>query len=359
MNQHQKATTPFSSNPTSKMDGHRRVSMKLPVIIPPPNNVGEPDDPSPLPGAVALEPGNKMKNENRSDSDDIKQQTHHWKKKKKDKGIDTKELPLSQVEIEQTSLVEPSPLKENKASHAFKTKARQYKKNSNRCRRFHEDDFKDIDCESRVRTVVSTPVASADASMPTVVAHLVDEDEIDAEIEERVNAEIEQRIGQERERVREEERERIRKEAIRQRNMVADYEERDLQRGVVMQEEEVDTQHGTFCNKSVYRRKRLLFYVLICVIVVVILTTIAVVITLGSTNNPSSGDNTDSSMPAESPPKLSMDCQEKCKDLLKGYPVTANGREFQNAILEHLQDPSSSPYGSVINCWDVSRVSLF
>jgi hypothetical protein len=84
MNEHQKATTPFSSIPTSKMEGHRsigKVSKILPVIIPPPNNVGEPDDPLQLTGAVTMEPGNKMKNENRSDSDNIKQQrTRHRKK---------------------------------------------------------------------------------------------------------------------------------------------------------------------------------------------------------------------------------------------------------------------------------------
>jgi hypothetical protein len=41
---------------------------------------------------------------------------------------------------------------------------------------------------------------------------------------------------------------------------------------------------------------------------------------------------------------------------LTGIPVTANDREFQNAILEYLKNSSSSPYSSVINCWDVSQV---
>jgi hypothetical protein len=32
--------------------------------------------------------------------------------------------------------------------------------------------------------------------------------------------------------------------------------------------------------------------------------------------------------------------------------------EFQLLIAEYLNDPSSSPYGSNINCWDVSLVSF-
>jgi hypothetical protein len=82
-----------------------------------------------------------------------------------------------------------------------------------------------------------------------------------------------------------------------------------------------------------------LIYILICVAVVVILS-ITLAFTLKEpTPNPSH-------------------CQEKCKGLLTGIPVTVNGREFQQAILEYLEDPSSSPYGSTINCWDVSQVSF-
>jgi hypothetical protein len=47
-------------------------------------------------------------------------------------------------------------------------------------------------------------------------------------------------------------------------------------------------------------------------------------------------------------------CQEQCNSLLTGTPVTEF--EFQQAILGYLKDPASSPYGSVINCWDVSQV---
>mmetsp|Transcript_13961 Transcript_13961/g.26138 ORF Transcript_13961/g.26138 Transcript_13961/m.26138 type:complete len:609 (+) Transcript_13961:71-1897(+) len=53
------------------------------------------------------------------------------------------------------------------------------------------------------------------------------------------------------------------------------------------------------------------------------------------------------------------ECQELCGSIATGVPVTTTGRaEFQAAILEYLKDPSSSPYGSTINCWDVSRVRL-
>jgi len=52
------------------------------------------------------------------------------------------------------------------------------------------------------------------------------------------------------------------------------------------------------------------------------------------------------------------ECQELCGSIATGVPVTTTGRaEFQAAILEYLKDPSSSPYGSTINCWDVSRVT--
>jgi hypothetical protein len=55
----------------------------------------------------------------------------------------------------------------------------------------------------------------------------------------------------------------------------------------------------------------------------------------------------------------STNCQETCKGLLTGTPVTVNGVEFEKAIVQYLKDPSSSPYGSVINCWDVSQVSPY
>jgi hypothetical protein len=57
-------------------------------------------------------------------------------------------------------------------------------------------------------------------------------------------------------------------------------------------------------------------------------------------------------------PSLSLECPKKCKSLLTGNPVTVNGREFQQVILDYLKDPLSSPYGSIINCWDVSQVRI-
>jgi hypothetical protein len=56
---------------------------------------------------------------------------------------------------------------------------------------------------------------------------------------------------------------------------------------------------------------------------------------------------------------LSLVCQETCNGLLTGTPVTVDGGEFQKAISEYLKDPSSSPCGSVINCWDVAQVSFY
>jgi hypothetical protein len=164
------------------------------------------------------------------------------------------------------------------------------------------------------------------------VAHLVSEDEIDAELEERIEH-----------RVREEERERIREEEIRHRNLVADFKERYLRRNLVLpeQQEPVNTEQWTFCENAVRRRRSILIYVSVCVIV---LATVA--IALGFT------------LQEETVPKrkLSLECQEKCKGLLTGSPVLVNDREFQQAILEYLKDRSSSPYGPDMNCWDVSRV---
>jgi hypothetical protein len=38
-------------------------------------------------------------------------------------------------------------------------------------------------------------------------------------------------------------------------------------------------------------------------------------------------------------------------------PVNVNGLAFQAAVSQYIADPSSSPYGTQINCWDVSRVT--
>jgi surface protein len=49
-------------------------------------------------------------------------------------------------------------------------------------------------------------------------------------------------------------------------------------------------------------------------------------------------------------------CQAKCH-VLAGVPVEVNGLDLKKAVVEYLQEPSSSPYGVEINCWDVSSVT--
>jgi hypothetical protein len=84
------------------------------------------------------------------------------------------------------------------------------------------------------------------------------------------------------------------------------------------------------------------------VVLVGVVIVIALAITLGVTLMPDKEKTTSS---------LSPQCQAKCQGLLTGIPFEGNWLDFQQAILEYLRDPSSSPYGSVINCWDVSKVS--
>jgi hypothetical protein len=310
------------------MDSHQSA-------IIPPDNVMEP-----LPGAVAMETGkvkrhSKMKTESSIDT----KRNHHKKKKSKDKPlVTTKDIKseqnmhhkmakvkLAQEDIQPPSVVEPPALQQESevvdAKPPSSKKLKKKKKKGNDCDGNNGDDI-----HAREEPAVSTPVASADASMPIIVAHLIGEDEINAETEERI---------------REEERERIRQEGIWQRNMVEDYQQRYLQRDI--QAGQVDMQQGTFCNKPVSRRRQLLIYSLIFVTVMAIIA-ITLVFTLKEPEPKSS---------------LSLVCQETCKGLLTGTPVTVNGEEFQKAISEYLKDPSSSPYGSVINCWDVSQVSFY
>lgn len=49
-------------------------------------------------------------------------------------------------------------------------------------------------------------------------------------------------------------------------------------------------------------------------------------------------------------------CKALCKSV-KGRPVKVNGSSLNAAISEYMNAPASSPYGSVINCWDVSKVT--
>jgi surface protein len=53
---------------------------------------------------------------------------------------------------------------------------------------------------------------------------------------------------------------------------------------------------------------------------------------------------------------LKSRCSEECQGKAS-IPVMVNGLEFKRAILNYLKDPSSSLYGSSINCWDVSHVT--
>jgi hypothetical protein len=57
-------------------------------------------------------------------------------------------------------------------------------------------------------------------------------------------------------------------------------------------------------------------------------------------------------------PSSSEACREKCQDIENGIPVTVNGSQLKIAIEDYLDDPSSSPYGSVLDCWDMSQVSI-
>jgi surface protein len=51
-----------------------------------------------------------------------------------------------------------------------------------------------------------------------------------------------------------------------------------------------------------------------------------------------------------------LECQSMCQGL-SGEPVTANDLELRRVILEYMESPASSPFGSKINCWDISKVT--
>jgi hypothetical protein len=54
--------------------------------------------------------------------------------------------------------------------------------------------------------------------------------------------------------------------------------------------------------------------------------------------------------------KVPPNCQSICWNVT-GIPVTANGDAFKLAIRDYLNNPSLSPHGSNINCWNVSQVT--
>jgi hypothetical protein len=103
-------------------------------------------------------------------------------------------------------------------------------------------------------------------------------------------------------------------------------------------------------------------------IVVFVLVAIAGIVVLGVTfgskeSSPAAAPTTPEATTESNPAgaltqEMTSTCQERCKGLLTGTPVTVNGVEFEQAIFQYLKNLSSSPYGSVINCWDVSQVSL-
>jgi surface protein len=72
------------------------------------------------------------------------------------------------------------------------------------------------------------------------------------------------------------------------------------------------------------------------------------------------GDLTELSTSTYNPtpaPKLN-DCQIQagCQGIT-GIPVSSNENYLRNVIKDYLNNPSVSPYGSIINCWDVSQVT--
>ena len=76
------------------------------------------------------------------------------------------------------------------------------------------------------------------------------------------------------------------------------------------------------------------------------------------------GNSTVTSPPTEvttsvtsSAPTIDGTCEERCQGVATGVPVVENGSELKAVIKEHLKNASSSPYGSYINCWDISQVT--
>jgi hypothetical protein len=55
------------------------------------------------------------------------------------------------------------------------------------------------------------------------------------------------------------------------------------------------------------------------------------------------------------PSHPSTKCQTQCQQLT-GIPVAVGGATFHNVIAEYTLNPLASPYGSKVNCWNVSHV---
>jgi surface protein len=61
--------------------------------------------------------------------------------------------------------------------------------------------------------------------------------------------------------------------------------------------------------------------------------------------------------PAGLPIEVSIrtSCQLQCQNIT-GDPVP-NAHGFRNAIKEYLENPTTSPYGSIMNCWNVANIT--
>jgi hypothetical protein len=61
--------------------------------------------------------------------------------------------------------------------------------------------------------------------------------------------------------------------------------------------------------------------------------------------------------PSSSPSQMpSTDCETLCQGI-NDSTASLTDDNIKEAILEYIQNPSNSPYGSIINCWDVSKVT--
>ncbi|KAL3906747.1 MAG: hypothetical protein SGILL_009147, partial [Bacillariaceae sp.] len=53
-----------------------------------------------------------------------------------------------------------------------------------------------------------------------------------------------------------------------------------------------------------------------------------------------------------------VDCNSRCAEPgATGKKVDVNGLDLLKAINAYTDDPDSSPYGNVLNCWDTSGVT--
>jgi surface protein len=63
-----------------------------------------------------------------------------------------------------------------------------------------------------------------------------------------------------------------------------------------------------------------------------------------------------SSAPSQMPSTLGHKCETLC-ERIKDNTAFLMDSTIKQAILDYVEDPSSSPYGSIVNCWDVSKVT--